>query len=288
MKRIMLILVLGMFLIPGMYAQKGKPAYLMFQEDGKKTSYEKLLKAASEADIIFFGELHNNPVSHWLQFELTSDLSKNYKLTAGAEMFERDQQQVMEDYFADRISTDTFEVRMRNWPNYDTDYKPWLEFLKMKGVQVNATNVPRKYARCVFNGGFEALDTISEKAKSWMTPLPITVDFELKSYQEMLEMMGGHGGNSENFVRAQALKDATMAHFILAARKPGTIFIHLNGAFHSDLHEGIVWYIRQAQPELRVLTISTREYETLGSLKEEDINIADYIITVPETMTKTH
>ena len=53
---------------------KDNPAYGLFTEKGKKADYSDLIKAASSADIILFGEEHNNPISHWLQLELTSDL----------------------------------------------------------------------------------------------------------------------------------------------------------------------------------------------------------------------
>ena len=48
----------------------------------------------SSADIILFGELHNNSISHWLQFELTKALyeTKGNKLLLGSEMFEADDQ----------------------------------------------------------------------------------------------------------------------------------------------------------------------------------------------------
>ena len=32
--------------------------------------YKKLHAAASNADIVFFGELHDNPIAHWLQLNL--------------------------------------------------------------------------------------------------------------------------------------------------------------------------------------------------------------------------
>lgn len=43
------------------------PAYRLFDEKGKNTSYKDLVKQASEADIVFFGELHDNPICHWLE-----------------------------------------------------------------------------------------------------------------------------------------------------------------------------------------------------------------------------
>ena len=39
-----------------------KPAYRLFEQNGNKSSYKDMLKDASEADIVFFGELHDNPI----------------------------------------------------------------------------------------------------------------------------------------------------------------------------------------------------------------------------------
>ena len=40
--------------------------------------------------------------------------------------------------------------------------------------------------------------------------------------------MTGHG--SINLVITQAIKDATMTHFIMEYWKPGNLFVHYNGA----------------------------------------------------------
>jgi uncharacterized iron-regulated protein len=92
--------------------------------------------------------------------------------------------------------------------------------------------------------------------------------------------MGGHGG--DNLPKAQALKDATMAHFILRNMEVGQRFLHFNGAYHSDRHEGIVWYLRQAQPELRIVTISTVQQKDIGKLEGEHVGKADFILCVDE------
>jgi uncharacterized iron-regulated protein len=54
--------------------KKINPLIICFNKDGKDIKYEKMLKAAEGADIVLFGESHDNPISHWLQLELTKDL----------------------------------------------------------------------------------------------------------------------------------------------------------------------------------------------------------------------
>jgi uncharacterized iron-regulated protein len=272
-------------------AAQGKPAYQLFDAKGKPAKYNKLLKQAQGADVIFFGELHNNPIAHWLQHELSRDLhrSRGSQLAFGAEMFEADNQGPLDDYLASRIDEKAFGEQARLWNNYKTDYRPLVELAKEHGLPFVATNVPRKYASLVFRQGLEALDTLPPAEKAHIAPLPIPFDIMLPGYQNMLEMMGGHGGGaSENFPKAQAIKDATMAHFIAQNYQAGQTFVHFNGSYHSDNYEGIIWYLNQYRPGLRILTITTVEQGSLSKLEGVHRGKADFIIAVPETMTKTY
>lgn len=140
-----------------------KPAYQLFNKEGKAVKYKKLLSAAEQADVIFFGELHNNPVAHWLQLELARGIfeEKEKGLVMGAEMFEADDQILIDEYFSGTINTKAFEDEARLWKNYQTDYKPLLEFAREKELRFIATNIPRRYANLTFREGFEALDSLS-------------------------------------------------------------------------------------------------------------------------------
>lgn len=80
------------------------------------------------------------------------------------------------------------------------------------GLKVVATNVPRRYANMVKNGGFEALDKLSAEAKGYIAPLPIDYvpDEEAAGMFGMMMIGSGKKSNPENVAKAQALKDATM------------------------------------------------------------------------------
>ncbi|MCG8328088.1 MAG: ChaN family lipoprotein [Chitinophagales bacterium] len=271
-----------------MYAQD-KPAYRIFNgENAKDVPYKKMLKEAAKADIIFFGELHNNPIAHWLQLVLTKDLQEKSKknIVLGAEMYESDNQQLIDEYFAGHINTKSFEKEARLWNNYETDYKPVLEMAKEKGIPMIATNIPRRYANLVYRKGLDSLSSLGATAEKYIAPLPIPYDPELPAYKSMLEMMGGHGG--DNLPKAQAIKDATMAHFILKNWKKGKLFVHFNGAYHSDDFQGIIWYINHYHPGLKTFSISSVEQAQLDTLEEENQNKAHYIIVIDELMTKTY
>jgi len=267
-------------------------AYLIFNNKGEKVDYEQMKKKSAENEVVFFGELHNNPISHWLQLKLTSDLFdlKDNKLILGAEMFETDDQLVIDEYLSGKINVKNFEEEAKLWDNYSTDYKPLVEFAKTKKISFKATNVPRRYANLVFRTGLEGLMELNELAKAqFLPPLPIPLDLTLPTYKKMITMMGNHGGNtSDNMVKAQAIKDATMGYSISTSLKPNHLFIHFNGAYHSDEKEGILWYLNKYKPNLKILTISTVEQDKIDVLDPENFNKADFILVVPEKMTKTY
>jgi uncharacterized iron-regulated protein len=266
-----------------------KPAWYLFNKEGKDVKYEKMLKEAEDADIVLFGESHDDPISHWMELELTKDLYdlKKEKLVLGAEMFETDTQVILDEYLDSLISTSSFESEARVWPNYKTDYKPLVEFAKNNKLKFVATNVPRRYASLVNSKGFEELDKLSDDARVFLPPLPVKYDAELNCYKSMLEMEGMGSHVTENFPKAQALKDATMAHFILKNWSPGQLLIHYHGSYHSENFESIYWYLKQANPDLKIVTIHSVSQKDVTELTKENTGKADFTICVVEDMTKT-
>jgi uncharacterized iron-regulated protein len=281
-----LILSIAIVLFSTILFSQNKPAYKLYNAKGNKVSYKKMIKTMSKSDVVLFGEHHNNPIVHWLQLETTQDLFKLRKLTLGAEMFEADNQQQLNNYLSGEIDEKGLDTLARLWNNYKTDYKPLVDFAKTNNLKFIATNVPRKYASLVYKGGLEALDSLAVEEKSWIATLPIKYDATLPGYVKMKAMMGGHGG--DNLPKAQAIKDATMAYFILKNNEKNNLFLHYNGSYHSDNYEGINWYLKQNANSLKVVTVSVVEQQNLNKFNQENKLKADFIIVVPETMTKTY
>lgn len=285
----LIILVAVMTVVMAM--RSDKPAYQLFDIKGKKADYGDLVKSASKADIVFFGENHDSPICHWLELELTKDLfaEKTSSMVLGMEMFETDNQLLINEYMNGTIREKSFEDEARLWKNYKTDYKPIVKFAFDHKIPLIATNVPRRYATLVNKEGFTALDSLSMEAKKLIAPLPIQYDPELPGYKSMVDMMRSMDSShvTDNIAKAQALKDATMAYNILLNLKPGGLFLHFNGSYHSENFEGIVWYIKQARPELNILTIASVEQDDIDTLGTESVGIADFVLAVPSSMTKT-
>ena len=111
-----------LFFISLSLSAQDKPAYRIYTGDGKKADYGDIIRSAIKSDVTFFGELHDNPIAHWLELEVTKSLhaEKGKDLILAAEMFETDNQLLIDEYFGGLIRESSFESEVRLWKNYHT------------------------------------------------------------------------------------------------------------------------------------------------------------------------
>ncbi len=266
-------------------------AYQFFTSSGEKISFGAAIDLMVENDVVLFGEHHDHAMIHWLQLKTAQALSAKKPLVMGGEFFETDNQLLLDEYITGLVNDKRFEAEVKLWPNYATDYKPLLQFARDKGYPFIGTNVPRRYASLVSQQGLDTLSHLSPQALLLLSSLPITFSMDTPGYPEMMEMMhgGGMGQNfiPENFVKAQAIKDATMASRILSNLKPETIFLHFNGDYHSSDFGGIFWYLQKAQKDLKIYTIKIVNSDDF-SFQSEWKDRGSLILLVPEDFTRTH
>lgn len=288
-------ILLGIAFIALLVAAKSdRPAYRIYNSKGHSASYAEILKAAKDADVVFFGESHTNPICHWLELQLAKDLyqEKNGHLIIGAEMFERDNQLLLNEYISSMIRKKDFEAEAKLWPNYKTDYAPIVDFAAKKGIKFVATNIPRRFAAIVNLKGFAGLDSINALERGMMAPLPLKYNPELSCYKKIGEMMAGSPMHmSENIPKAQAIKDATMAWSVLKNLNDGYVFYHINGSYHSENYEGIVWYLKEYNKRnatgLKIVTITCVDQDEVNELDKDNLGKADFIVCIPGDMTQT-
>lgn len=298
MKNKLLLLVIILFIgvqINGQTTKNEKPAYLIFDSKGVLVEFSSLISDISNADICLFGELHNDPISHWLELELIKEfnLAKNKQLIVGAEMWERDNQLLIDEAFVHKFYDEAMYLESSKlWSNTKPDYLPILQYCSKNNLKFIGTNIPRRYARMVSRSGIESLNSLSELAKTYIAPLPILIDLNEYSYKTMIQDMPQGNTmkmtNPENLAKAQAVKDATMAYFIQKETIPGYLFFHFHGEFHSAYYSGIFFYLKQYNPKLKVKSISIVKQENVNVLDKENFKRADYIIVVPESMSVTY
>lgn len=284
------------------------PAYVIYDAQGEKVSFAQMIDELLSADVCLFGELHNDPISHWLELSVAKHLyqNKGQDLVLGAEMFEADNQLLMDEMVLGFIDMDTYVSASVLWPNFTTDYKPLVVFAQSAGLKFVCTNIPRRYANIVYKKGIEYIDSLSSQAQSYLPNLPIHFNLEEKAYKDMAasfpsdeqfeamkgKMMSGApqammASKPSNLVKAQAIKDATMAHFIVENWEKGKLFYHFHGEFHSANHSGICYYLKYYNPEITYKTISVNKSEDPLEFDAAQSR-ADFNIVVQGDMTQTY
>ncbi len=256
-------------------------AYVLLDANGKKASWKKLSKKMHEADVVFFGEEHNCVLSHWMTLQLMKEWTKtdSLKKSFALEMFERDQQPSLDSLSNGTLALADLPAHTRTWPNYKSDYAPLLEFALAKNMPIIASNIPRKYASLLFKEGRDALKTLPQEERNMICSLDFPVDRTLSQYKQLIEMEQHMTG--KNFVEAQAIKDATMAEAVIKELEKGNKVFHLNGSYHSDFHQSILWYINQFKPGKKMVSISIiRQNGT--ELPKEMKGKADFIFIIAE------
>lgn len=286
-----------------------KPAYLIYDSIGNKVTYAQMVKAMSEKDVCLFGELHNDPISHWLEKDLTASFyaEKKTNLVVGAEMWETDNQIILDELQKLKlIDISTYLEVSKLWKNLETDYLQILEYCIKNNIYFSATNIPRRYARIVYKRGVESLDSLTDQAKSYFPPLPIHFNMEESTYKNLAKALptekefmkktkGGKKSNNpmmqakfSDLVKAQAIKDATMAWNIAKNLNQGKFMFHFNGEMHSANHSAISYYLRYYRPKTKIGTISVMKQKDVLKLEESNKNRADFIIVVADNMNKTY
>ncbi len=156
--------------------------FRVFTGDGEPASLEDIVQAMANVDAVLIGEIHTDPVGHWIEAELFrralelvgagEEAGVLRPVGLSLEMFERDVQGIVDEYLQDLITEGQFKASARPWEYYDSDYRSMVEMAKEAGVSVLAANAPRRYVNRVSRLGRDALRDLSPRARGALPPLP--------------------------------------------------------------------------------------------------------------------
>ncbi|MCX2744988.1 ChaN family lipoprotein [Mangrovivirga sp. M17] len=257
-----------------------------YDSNGNQVKISDKVENIKSSDVVFFGELHNQAVSHWLSLQILKLLPED-GLAAGFEMFETDQQIFLNELSRGIIKAEKLKDVTHIWPNYETDYAPLVNYCIENDIQLLATNVPRRYASITAKVGLDSLSKL-EIPSIYLPQSNFDLPQDYVTYDQ-IKNMGGHGMNMEFFVQAQAIKDYTMATIISNALNSGVKKVfHLNGSFHSTKFEGIVGFLTNINPDISVFTVEVVIQDNLAELNEENKGKADLIIVLPSDSPVTY
>ncbi|MBA3641782.1 MAG: ChaN family lipoprotein, partial [Acidobacteria bacterium] len=239
--------------------------------------FEVMLSGIAEVDVVFVGEMHDDPNTHRLEAAILDGLQRRKRSpVVSLEMFERDAQASLDAYLANTMSEEEMLEGTRPWPRYATDYRPLVEFAKSAGWPVVAANVPRAIAQKVARAGKDAIGQLTEAERA-VTARELQCPLD-GYFDRFAESMSAHPAPNqsedekkamaERYYWSQCVKDETMAEAIAAALSERSEFrglalserseskgpvIHYNGAFHSDFGLGTAERVRRRLPGKRTV-----------------------------------
>jgi uncharacterized iron-regulated protein len=209
----------------------------------------ELLRRARSAEVLLLGEIHDNGEHHRLQLRVLQA-----RLAAGArpallmEQFDTDQQAALDE--ARRAGRDLAPLmRGWDWPQY----QPLVTLADTVRLPVQAANLPRSAMRPVVREGFTSLAT----GELQRLALETAWNDERQAYMtEVIET--SHCGMvtpalRDGLVRAQRLRDATLADAALGRLDQGVVFILGRGHARRDV--GVPIYLNVRRPGTRVLSV---------------------------------
>ena len=288
-------------------AQSYVPQRVYDSRHHRFADFEAMLANVSTADVVFVGEQHNDPNTHRLELAVLEGLARRrVNMILAMEMFERDVQEPLDHFAMGHTSEDEFLKTSRPWPRYATDYKPLVDFAAAHDWPIVASNVPRPIASEVSRTGLGILESKTDREKTWFASdleCPVGDDY----YKRFVEAMGGHPGPPgppgssgrsgpaiEKFYDAQCLKDETMGESIARAWQAGAtggkrpLVVHINGAFHSDYHEGTAARVGRRLHGKRIVVVSILPVDEIDRVApdQDARRRADYLVyTIRKTGT---
>ena len=254
-------------------------------------SIDKIVTDMADADVLFFGEEHNDSACHYLENKLFRALHAAYgeNLALSMEMFETDGQLGLNEYLEGKIDESRFSKDVRLWSNYK-DYRPMIEFAKQNKIQVVAANPPRRYVSMVSRRGMTSLDSLSKEAKKLLPPLPydtLTGRYREKFFEVM---KGSPGGENPRVYHSQSLWDAGMSYSIYTFHRKNKSkkVLHCVGGFHTEEKLGTAAQLQMRNKKLKILNIASFSDKSFSNPDwEKESYRGDYIIITNPDLKKT-
>lgn len=252
---------------------------------------DNIVADMASADVLFFGEQHDDSIGHYLENKILQSLYAAYgsKLALSLEMFETDNQLVLNEYLEGKIDEKRLAKDARLWNNYK-DYRPMVDFAKANAIPVIAANTPRRYVSMVSKGGMQPLMALSKEAKKLLPPLPY--DTLSGRYREkFFEIMkGSPGGDNPKVYYSQCLWDAGMSYSIyrFLKKNKGKKIFHCVGGFHTAEKLGTAAQLQMRNKKLRILNIATVRDENFYTPDWDKLQVlGDYILLTDPKVKKT-
>lgn len=232
--------------------------YQLYTPSGEHITLSKLPIELQQADVILIGEWHTHAGIHRFQTDMLKQLtSYDRSLALSMEQFTRDKQPVVDAYLRGEIGEQYLMKQANAWPNYESDYRPLVEFAKQKNLPVIAANAPKSIVRCIGRQGLDYINKLDDDQRMFIAQ---AINTGSSPYKEkfMASMHHGKPEQTEKQFAAQVTWDETMAESIVSYLddNPGAQVVHVAGKFHTEQGLGTAASILSRNPSLKVVVIS--------------------------------
>ena len=199
---------------------------------GEGLTFEQMIGQLESVDIVFIGEVHNNPEHHLIEVQILQALmSRRGPLTVEMEFFQKMQQPAIDRYLAGTCTESEF-LKAVDWNNqwsFDYSlYRPLMLAVKDKGGKILAINAQNNIVRKVARSG---LDNLSADERSMLAK---DIDLSNEKHRAYLydifnDEAHNHIRNFDYFYQAQCVWEDTMAETIAGslknAQRPVVVFV---------------------------------------------------------------
>lgn len=267
-------------------------------DDSSRLTWAQLLERAQVADIIVVGEQHDDAAVHQLQAALVKAMASQGPLAVCMEMFERDEQPLVDAFLAGSLTQETLvdTTDSNDWGGpgqWNAFYQPIVEAARDAGAPVIAANAARRFVRLARHEGFEKLAMFADSyPDQFSVPAPIEQGDYAERFKATMRHHGAPGKRAagappampeetlDAMFRAQQVWDTTMADSTVRAQAGHGKALLLVGQFHTDYDGGLLLRMKMAAPGLKYLTLSVQQ-DSAAALREEDLGRADVVIYRP-------
>ncbi len=290
------------------------PKWLVYEaQSGSTVEWDSFIEVLAAADIVTLGEQHNNVLGHEIEAKIVAELLERQPSAAVAmEMFERNEQGIVDLYLDDHIQQKTL-IKITSSANWGGGKDTWVDWYqpivdhvkshRADGATLVAANSARPFVTLARMDGFEPLELLKEQGNDSFTIPDLEVD-DLAYKERFIKLMTpseeppeeekkkskkkgkkkspptGHGMDidPETVFRAQQIWDASMADSVVRASKSSAQVILIIGDYHSSFEGGTLTRIKHHAAEKKVISVSIVPADEIGKMKEEDNTRADFVI----------
>ncbi|WP_375750739.1 ChaN family lipoprotein [Vibrio sp. HN007] len=232
--------------------------YQLYSNTGRLLSETEASQALSQFDVVLIGEWHTHPGVHLFQTRMLEHLhSENPNTALSMEQFSRDKQAIVDQYLNGEIGEQTLISEGDGWPNYESDYRPLIEYAKAQKLDVIAANAPKPMVRCIGQKGISWLDTLPSEKRGQVAEEINTADTPYKE-KFMASLHHGKPEDNQNNYAAQVTWDETMAESITRYldSNANSKVVHIAGKFHTEDGLGIAASIKNRRPDTSVAVVT--------------------------------